>query len=220
VRTSYLTVKGYGEHEIVIQKSRFIAYIQRAVTEEEAQEFIQKIKKMNWNATHNCSAYMVGENNQFQKANDDGEPSGTAGVPMLEVLKKKNLQDTVVVVTRYFGGIKLGAGGLIRAYSKATSEGIKHVGIVERKRMRKMTTVIDYPWLGKVENAFRSSIYEIQDIAYLDRVQISTYVDIGKEDTFKKWVTELTNGQGEIVDGDTLYVEIPVSDSRNFLPED
>lgn len=220
MRTSYLTVKGYGEHEIVIQKSRFIAYIQRAVTEEEAQEFIQKIKKMNWNATHNCSAYMVGENNQFQKANDDGEPSGTAGVPMLEVLKKKNLQDTVVVVTRYFGGIKLGAGGLIRAYSKATSEGIKHVGIVERKRMRKMTTVIDYPWLGKVENAFRSSIYEIQDIAYLDRVQISTYVDIGKEDTFKKWVTELTNGQGEIVDGDTLYVEIPVSDSRNFLPED
>ena len=220
MRTSYLTVKGYGEHGIVIQKSRFIAYIQRAVTEEEAQEFIQKIKKMNWNATHNCSAYMVGENNQFQKANDDGEPSGTAGVPMLEVLKKKNLQDTVVVVTRYFGGIKLGAGGLIRAYSKATSEGIKYVGMVERKRMRKMTTVIDYPWLGKVENAFRSSIYEIQDIAYLDRVQISTYVDIGKEDTFKKWVTELTNGQGEIVDGDTLYVEIPVSDSRNFLPED
>ncbi len=143
MRTNYLTVKGYGENEIVIQKSRFIAYVDRAETEEEAQEFIQKIKKMHWNATHNCSAYVVGENNQFQKANDDGEPSGTAGVPMLEVLRKRNVQDTVVVVTRYFGGIKLGAGGLIRAYSKATSEGLNATGIVHRKLVRKMNTTID-----------------------------------------------------------------------------
>ncbi|PDM36799.1 YigZ family protein, partial [Bacillus cereus] len=103
---------------MVIQKSRFICYVSRATTEEEAQEFIQKIQKQNWNATHNCSAYLIGEQDQIQKANDDGEPSGTAGVPMLEVLKKRGLKDTVVVVTRYFGGIKLGAGGLIRAYGK------------------------------------------------------------------------------------------------------
>ena len=106
LRTEYYTVKGYGEHEIVIQKSRFIAHVNRAETEEEAQQFIQEIKKKHWNATHNCSAYLIGENDQIQKANDDGEPSGTAGVPMLEVLKKRNIKDTVVVVTRYFGGRK------------------------------------------------------------------------------------------------------------------
>ncbi|MEB1806681.1 MAG: YigZ family protein, partial [Bacillaceae bacterium] len=105
---SYLTVKGYGEHEINIQRSRFITYIDRATTEEEAQQFIEKIKKKHWDATHNCSAYLIGENDEIQKANDDGEPSGTAGVPILEVLKKRRLKDTVVVVTRYFGGIKLG----------------------------------------------------------------------------------------------------------------
>ncbi len=115
---SYFTVKQRGEHEIVIQKSRFIAHFARVETEEEAQDFIQEIKKQHWSATHNCSAYLIGEQDQIQKANDDGEPSGTAGVPMLEVLKKRELKDTVVVVTRYFGGIKLGAGGLIRAYGE------------------------------------------------------------------------------------------------------
>ncbi len=108
----YNTVKGYGEHEIIIERSRFITYVNRVETEEEAQEFIASIKKKHHDANHNCSAYMIGENNLIQKANDDGEPSGTAGVPMLEVIKKRDLKDTVVVVTRYFGGIKLGAGGL------------------------------------------------------------------------------------------------------------
>ncbi|MDP4171543.1 MAG: YigZ family protein, partial [Bacillota bacterium] len=133
---SYYTVKMAGEHEIIIDKSRFIAHIARAETEEQAQEFIQRIKKEHLDATHNCSAYLIGENDLIQKANDDGEPSGTAGVPMLEVLKKRKLKDTVVVVTRYFGGIKLGAGGLIRAYGKSVSEGINEVGIVERTLTR------------------------------------------------------------------------------------
>lgn len=207
MRTDYLTVKGYGEHEIVIQKSRFIAYVDRVETEEEAQAFIQKIKKMHHNATHNCSAYLVGEHDQFQKANDDGEPSGTAGVPMLEVLKKKNIKDTVVVVTRYFGGIKLGAGGLVRAYSKATSEGLKATGIVERKLMRIMHTTIDYTWLGKIENELRSSIYEIKEMHYLDKVEIETYVKVGEEDAFREWMTERTNGQAEIREGETVYLE-------------
>lgn len=109
---SYLTIKDEGEHEIVIQKSRFIGYVKRTETAEEAQQFIQQIKKKHYQATHNCSAYMIGEQNLTQKANDDGEPSGTAGIPMLEVLKKMDLKDTCVVVTRYFGGIKLGAGWL------------------------------------------------------------------------------------------------------------
>lgn len=205
--SQYYTVKHNGEHEIVIQKSRFIAHVMRAETEEEAQAFIQKIKKEHWNATHNCSAYLIGEHDQIQKANDDGEPSGTAGVPILEVLKKKHLKDTVVVVTRYFGGIKLGAGGLIRAYGKATSEGIEATGIVERKLMRVMATKIDYTWLGKVENELRSSIYEIKEIHYQDQVEVETYVEEGDVQNFTDWMIELTNGQGEITPGEVLYIE-------------
>ena len=182
----YYTVKGHGENEIVIEKSRFIAHVARTETEEEAQEFIQNIKKAHWNATHNCSAYMIGEHDQIQKANDDGEPSGTAGVPILEVLKKKHLKDTVVVVTRYFGGIKLGAGGLIRAYSKATSEGINATGVVQRKLMRIISTKIDYTWLGKLENELRSSVYPIKEIHYLDNVVIDTYVEEEQTESFTR----------------------------------
>jgi uncharacterized YigZ family protein len=207
---SYYTVKGNGEHEIVIQKSRFIAHVARAETEEAAQSFIQRIKKENWNATHNCSAYLIGENDHIQKANDDGEPSGTAGVPILEVLKKKHLKDTVVVVTRYFGGIKLGAGGLIRAYGKSTSEGINATGIVERKLMKVMSTIIDYTWLGKIENELRSSVYGIKDIHYLDNVEIETYVEDKEVQHFVDWMVELTSGQGEITAGDVVYLESDV----------
>lgn len=210
MRKNYLTVKQYGEHEIVIQKSRFIAYIDRAKTEEEAQAFIEKIKKMNWDATHNCSAYLIGEHDQIQKANDDGEPSGTAGVPMLEVLKKREVKDTVVVVTRYFGGIKLGAGGLIRAYGRAVSEGLNAIGVVERRLTRIMHTQIEYTWLGKVENELRSSRYSIKKIHYLDNVEIETYVASGEEEAFTKWMTELTNGQAKIWEGETLYLEFDV----------
>lgn len=205
--TSYRTVKGYGEHEIIIQKSRFIAYVDRAVTEAAAQDFIEKIKKKHWDATHNCSCYLIGEQNQIQKANDDGEPSGTAGVPMLEVLKKRGLKDTVVVVTRYFGGIKLGAGGLIRAYGSSTSEGLNATGIVERKLMQIFHIKIDYTWLGKLENEIRSSQYLIKEINYLDQVEIQTYVASGEEETFTSWITDLTNGQGIITAGDQEYLE-------------
>lgn len=204
---SYYTVKDYGENEIVIDKSRFIAHVSRAESEEEAQDFIQTIKKKHWNATHNCSAYLIGENDQIQKANDDGEPSGTAGVPILEVLKKKHLKDTVVVITRYFGGIKLGAGGLIRAYGKATSEGINATGVVERKLMRVMHTKIDYTWLGKLENELRSSIYAVKEIHYLDNVEIETFVEESGTAEFSAWMTELTNGQCEIHEGEMLYLE-------------
>ncbi|MBP3041763.1 YigZ family protein [Bacillaceae bacterium Marseille-Q3522] len=211
---TYFTVKGYGEHEIVIQKSRFLSFVARAETEEEAQAFIQQIKKQHWNATHNCSAYLVGENDQFQKANDDGEPSGTAGVPILEVLKKKQLKDTVVVITRYFGGIKLGAGGLIRAYGNATSEGITAAGIVERNLMQVMHVTIDYTWLGKIENELRNSIYTIKNILYLDKVEIEVLVKEEDTESFSLWMTELTNGQGEIQAGEQLYVEKPITKSN------
>ncbi|SDZ33181.1 uncharacterized protein, YigZ family [Evansella caseinilytica] len=205
--TSYHTVKSYGDNEISIQRSRFIAYVNRVTSEEEAQMFIETIKKKHWNATHNCSAYMIGENDQIQKANDDGEPSGTAGVPMLEVLKQMKLKDTVVVVTRYFGGVKLGAGGLIRAYSTATSEGIKAAGVVTRKLAQLYKITIDYHFLGKVENELRSSPYLIKAIDYLDQVVISSYVHIGEEEAFEEWLTNLTNGQAGIEKSGTEYLE-------------
>ncbi|WP_191560050.1 YigZ family protein [Metabacillus idriensis] len=203
----YYTVKGYGEHELSIQKSRFICYINRATTEEEAQAFIQQIKKKHWDATHNCSAYLIGEQDLIQKANDDGEPSGTAGVPILEVLKKRKLKDTVAVVTRYFGGIKLGAGGLIRAYGSSTSEALNAIGIVERKLTRVMHTKIDYTWLGKVENELRNSNFQLKEIHYLDTVEVETYVEEEQKEQFTEWMTELTNGQGEITQGELTYLE-------------
>lgn len=205
---SYYTVKGYGENEIEIERSRFIAHVNRAETPDEALEFIQKIKKIHSSATHNCSAYLIGENDQIQKANDDGEPSGTAGVPILEVLKKKKLKDTVVVITRYFGGIKLGAGGLIRAYGRATSEGLQATGIVERKLMTVMMTKIDYTLLGKVENELRSSTaYTLKEIHYLDVVEIETYVEDDQTGVFAEWMTELTNGKSEVYKGAKIYIE-------------
>ncbi|USK69988.1 YigZ family protein [Peribacillus asahii] len=209
----YLTVQHRGEHEIVIEKSRFIAHVARTETEEEAQTFIAEIKKKHKDATHNCSAYLIGERNEIQKALDDGEPSGTAGVPILEVLKKKNLKDTTVVVTRYFGGIKLGAGGLIRAYSKSTSEGIEATGIVERKLMRVISTKVDYTWLGKLENELRASIYTIKEIEYLDQVIIHIFAEEEKKQDYINWMTELTNGQAIIQEGDILYLEQKISKS-------
>ncbi|WP_100405467.1 YigZ family protein [Bacillus solitudinis] len=207
---SYQTVKGNGTHEIVIQKSRFIAHFMRATTEEEAQNFIEGLKKEHWNANHNCSAYLIGERDHIQKANDDGEPSGTAGVPMLEVLKKRQLKDTVVVVTRYFGGIKLGAGGLIRAYGSSVSEGLNAVGVVNCQLMQIIHTNIDYHWLGKVENELRQSPYQLKEISYLDQVDVQAYVEVASVDTFTEWMTNLTNGQATIEKGEVEYLETDV----------
>ncbi|MET3727005.1 putative YigZ family protein [Fictibacillus halophilus] len=204
---NYLTVKNEGQHEIVIEKSRFIAHIARAITEEEAQEFIQKIKKEHNSATHNCSAYLIGETDNIQKANDDGEPSGTAGVPMLEVLKKRELKDTVAVVTRYFGGIKLGAGGLIRAYGKSVSEGLNHIGVVERQLQQIVHITVDYTLLGKMENELRNSVYPIKELNYMEKVEIQMYVPIKEKETFKEWIIDLSNAQSEIVFGEQEYLE-------------
>lgn len=209
MRQNYLTVQGYGESEIIISKSRFLTYVSRAETEEEALAFIDVIKKKHPQATHNCSCYLVGEHDNIQKANDDGEPSGTAGVPMLEVLKKQQLKDTVVVVTRYFGGIKLGGGGLIRAYSKATSEGITAATVVERVMHALMKVSVDYTWLGKIENEVRSSHYPLHNIDYLDIVDVFIYVKKEEVETFSKWIMELTNGQAKIDIHTEQFLEFP-----------
>ncbi|WP_017184929.1 YigZ family protein [Alkalibacillus haloalkaliphilus] len=204
---NYLTVKNEGKHEINIQKSRFIGHIKRTETEEEAQAFIQKIKKEHASATHNCSAYMIGEQNLIQKAQDDGEPSGTAGVPMLEVLKQMDLKDTTVVVTRYFGGIKLGAGGLIRAYSNSTSEAIRQIGAVKRSLMREVMITAEYGMLGKLENELRNHKQLIENIDYTERVSFHVLVPVSDVDSFKGWIIDFTSDQVEMHDGEEKYIE-------------
>lgn len=208
---SYLTVNLEGNTEVDIQKSRFIGYVKRVETEEEAQAFIQKIKKQHPQATHNCSAYLIGEYDHIQKANDDGEPTGTAGVPILDVLKKKQLKDTCVVVTRYFGGIKLGAGGLIRAYSSTTSEALNQTGIVTRTLMKQVTITLAYPLLGKVENALHQKQYHIESIDYLEKVHFHVLVEIDNLDLFYDWIIDLTSDQVTLINKSDIYIESPVS---------
>ncbi|GAA0449943.1 YigZ family protein [Alkalibacillus silvisoli] len=203
----YLTIKQEGNHEITIQKSRFIGYVKRTETEEEAQAFIQKIKKEHHNAAHNCQAYMIGEQNLIQKAHDDGEPSGTAGVPMLEVLKQMNLKDTTVVVTRYFGGIKLGAGGLIRAYSNSTSEAIRNIGVVKRSLMQEVIVTADYGLLGKLENELRNHDQLIETIDYAEQVNFHVFVLTSEVDTFKNWMIDFTSDQVKLQLGKEKYIE-------------
>jgi uncharacterized YigZ family protein len=207
MRANYRTVKGYGESEYIIQRSRFITFVMRVETEEEALDYINNIKKMHHTATHNCSAYMIGEHDDIQKANDDGEPSGTAGVPILEVLKKQKLKDTAIVVTRYYGGIKLGGGGLIRAYGRAASDGIAAAGIVECKLHYLMKVTVEYTWLGKVENEVRQSTYILEDISYMEDVDIFLYVPVEDEDVFLLWMNEITNGQAKISSVTTKFLE-------------
>ncbi len=203
---NYFTVRGFGSHEIEIEKSRFICYINEAKTEQDAQQFILEIKKKHSDANHNCSAYLIGEKDEIQKASDDGEPSGTAGVPMLEVLKKRGLKDTVVVVTRYFGGKKLGAGGLIRAYGQSVSEGLNEVGIVERTLVKVINIKVSYKLLGKVEHALRNSNYHLEKVNHLEEVEFELWIKINEVNTFNEWIVELTNGSCDIFESIVKYM--------------
>ncbi|MBD7909005.1 YigZ family protein [Sporosarcina gallistercoris] len=210
MRLDYKTVKQQSETEIIINKSRFITSVKRTETEQEALDFIQEIKQAHPSANHNCSAYLIGEHDQIQKANDDGEPSGTAGFPMLEVLKKQGLKDTTVVITRYFGGIKLGGGGLIRAYGRSTSEGVAAAGTVERILHSTMRVTVDYTSLGKVENEVRQSAWPLEHIEYGEQVTLFILVPISDVEVFHTWIADLTNGQGDIIEGEQKFLEFSV----------
>lgn len=209
----YKTIAGSAEHEIIIERSRFISYVERVQSEEEAQDFIHYIKKKHWDATHNCSAYLIGDQDEVQKANDDGEPSGTAGKPMLEVLKKIQLKNTVVVVTRYFGGIKLGAGGLIRAYGRAAKEGVYAAGIVERVLHREIIITMDYTWHGKVLNEVTNKEYDLADTQFMENVSMTLLIPTGNEEQVVNELTNLTNAQVQIHLGKELYCERPYKES-------
>ncbi|MGX7419026.1 YigZ family protein [Carnobacterium gallinarum] len=203
----YLTIAKDGNYEIEIKKSRFICHLKRITTETEAQEFIQTIKKEHWKANHNCAAYVIGDQNQIQRALDDGEPSGTAGVPMLEVLKKQNLRDVVAVVTRYFGGTKLGAGGLIRAYGKSVSQTLHEIGIVERSLQQEIHLEVAYTASGRLENFLETSAYTIKDILYTENVSFVCYALEKQTEFFQLEVTNLLNGQVTFKLGNKSYQE-------------
>lgn len=172
MKKNFRTVHGLGSDETIINKSRFIGYAKMVETEEEAQAFVAEIKEKHKDATHNVYAYMAGENNNVQRYSDDGEPSGTAGIPILELLKKEDLKNVAVVVTRYYGGIKLGAGGLVRAYIKGAKCGLESAKIVDKIMYSRLRLRLDYTLHGKVENELMNLGYRTENIVYDDAVNL------------------------------------------------
>ncbi|MFF2091161.1 YigZ family protein [Paenibacillus sp. NPDC058174] len=201
----YSTIRGDGTAEVVIKKSRFIGHAKPVETEEEAVAFIEEIKRLHRQATHNCSAYLVGERDQYQKASDDGEPSGTAGKPILEVIKNKGLKNVAVVVTRYFGGIMLGAGGLVRAYTDGAVAGIEAAGEIVRVLHREVFVDVDYTWYGKLENELHGRGTRVGGTEFTDRVIVKCLPEEPEAEAFIAWMTDLTQGQAEITLGESVY---------------
>jgi uncharacterized YigZ family protein len=184
--------------QIVEKKSTFIAHVKNIETEQEAYQFIEDIKKKYWDARHNVYAYYIGGENQVHKYSDDGEPSGTAGVPILEIIKKEGIEDVVVVVTRYFGGILLGTGGLARAYSKSAKEGIIAAGVVKKTLCQILQIKIEYTLLGKLQNHINERGYKFLNLTYSDFIDSSIAIPIGEKEKFGEWFCELTAGKGII----------------------
>lgn len=201
----YRTVRSPGSREVVIRKSRFIGHVMPVESEEEAVQFIEDIKKQHWNATHNCSAYMIGERDEIQRQSDDGEPSGTAGKPILEVIRSQNVKNVAIVVTRYFGGIMLGAGGLIRAYTDGAVLALEAGEVITRVLRREVFVELDYTWLGKVENELRGRGIQTGETLFTDKVTLLCLPRNEEGDAFMAWITDLTQGQALVTEGRRLY---------------
>ncbi|HGM3507032.1 TPA: YigZ family protein [Clostridioides difficile] len=204
--SNYRTLHEFGTDEITIEKSVFIGYAKPIKSEEEALEFINEIKKKHKDATHNVWAYTVGQNMNIQRYSDDGEPQGTAGIPTLEVIKKEDLRDVAVVVTRYFGGTKLGAGGLVRAYTKGAKLGLEAGKIIYKVMYQEVKVKIDYTQLGKVQNELMNLGYFIKDTVYEDNVEIIVYSKLEDVEKLSEKMTDITSGTGKIVLGEEFYL--------------
>lgn len=198
-----------GQHEIEIKKSRFICSLYRVTAEDQAREHIEAARKQYWDANHNCTAWAIGERQKSQRSSDDGEPSGTAGIPMLEVLRRREITDTLAIVTRYFGGTMLGAGGLIRAYGGCVSEAIDAIGVVERKPLSVLLVSAEYDDAGRIENAIRASNWTLQNVEYTTDVTFELVMPPENVSPFEHWISELSNGSLAPVDAGTRYVEVP-----------
>ena len=198
-----------GEGEIVEKKSRFIATVRPVTSEEEAVAFINEMKKKYWDARHNCSAFVIGDHMEISRCSDDGEPAQTAGRPMLDVLLKEEIHNVAVVVTRYFGGTLLGTGGLVRAYQKATQEGLAASTIIDKQPGRKLTIGTDYTGLGKIQYLIGKENLTIIDTIYTDQVEIIVMVPSELQVRFEKDIIEATSGNARISWGDeVLYALI------------
>lgn len=184
-----------GQGEIVEKKSRFIATVQPVETEEVAIQIIDQMKKKNWNATHNCFAYVIGQNYEIQRCSDDGEPSGTAGKPILDVLLGEELHNVIVIVTRYFGGTLLGTGGLVRAYQKSTQEGLRNSVIVNKCLGYKLEIITDYNGIGKIQYIIGQMNVTTMSSEYTDVVTIVVILSQDDMDGFKKKVIEATSAK-------------------------
>ena len=202
---AYNTVYMGGEEEIIEKKSRFIAVVEHVESEEEAIAFIEGVRKKHWNATHNCFAYIIGNKQPLMRCSDDGEPSGTAGRPMLDVIAGAQLCNIVVVVTRYFGGTLLGTGGLVRAYSQAVKAGLEGSLLITRKLAHKLEISCDYTWIGKIQYLSAQLKLRTLDTDYSDTVKTVLLVPVADSDRFRKQVIEATNGQAQIEETAKLY---------------
>ena len=207
----FRTIKEDGQVQEEIKKSRFICHIKRVTTEEEARNCSQAVKKEHYKATHNCSAFILGEQSEIKRSSDDGEPSGTAGVPMLGVLENHQLTNVCAVVTRYFGGIKLGAGGLIRAYASSVALAIKEIGSVHIKEQLGLRLTLSYSQYQELPNFLKAKRLQEQDTAFTDQVQTTIFVDKDDKDSVIESLIELFNGKIDIVEQGLRKVEVPIS---------
>ena len=202
---SFLTIYKGGSGEVIEKKSRFIATVLPVEAEEEAIAYIEQMKKKHWDASHNCSAYVIGRKDEIQRCSDDGEPSKTAGKPILDVLLGEGLHNVLVIVTRYFGGTLLGTGGLVRAYQVATKEGLKNSLIINKIPGKKLRIVTDYIGLGKLQYISSQMDILFLHTEYTDIVVILALVAMDKVEMFEKKAIEVTNGKIKIESLETIY---------------
>ena len=214
----YKTIYEGGQGEIVEKKSRFIATVRLVKTEEEALKFIEEMRKKYWDARHNCHAYVIGERREVMRCSDDGEPQGTAGKPMLDVLLGEELYNTAVVVTRYFGGTLLGTGGLVRAYSNAVQEGIAGSRVIAKQHGILTEVATDYNGVGKLQYLFAQRQVPIMDSEYGEAVKMQVLIPFNEAESVKKAVTEATNGKAAVTDIKELY--FAVLEGQHLLFED
>ncbi|MEZ7616506.1 YigZ family protein [Streptococcus sp. 27098_8_73] len=207
----YRTIRQDGQAQEEIKKSRFICHAKRVYSEEEARDFIAAIKKEHYKATHNCSAFIVGEKSEIKRTSDDGEPSGTAGVPMLGVMENHQLTNVCFVVTRYFGGIKLGAGGLIRAYAGSVALAIKEIGLIEIKEQAGLRLKMSYSQYQNFDNFLKAEDLIEFDTEFTDLVATTIYIDKQEKETLEQKLVEFFNGKIQIDDQGLRKVEIPLT---------
>ncbi|MEU3187691.1 YigZ family protein [Streptomyces sp. NPDC006923] len=205
MQEQYQTIARAGVHETEVNRSRFLCALAPAASEQEAQEFVARVRKEHPTATHNCFAYVVGADASVQKASDDGEPGGTAGVPMLQMLMRREVRYVAAVVTRYYGGVKLGAGGLIRAYGGAVGEALDAVGTLTRRRHRLATVTVDHQRAGKLENDLRATGRVVREVRYADAVTIGIGLPDSDVAAFRAWLADTTAGTAVLELGGEAY---------------